>query len=73
LGDADTVGFLGVVNSAYLLHMKSTAAASALRKNYGNDRGGDASFSALAVLMTYFAFVEARKPHPWNAAETSNL
>jgi hypothetical protein len=33
----------------------------------------DSAFVALAVLMTYFAFVEARKPHPWNAAATTNL
>jgi hypothetical protein len=28
----------------------------------------DAAMSALAVLMTVFAFIEARRPHPWTAA-----
>ena len=28
----------------------------------------DAAFLVLAVLMTVFAFQEARKPHPWSAA-----
>jgi hypothetical protein len=27
----------------------------------------DAAMSALAVLMTVFAFIEARRPHPWAA------
>jgi len=29
----------------------------------------DAAFTALAVLMTILAFVEARQPHPWSAPE----
>jgi hypothetical protein len=27
----------------------------------------DAALSGLAVLMTVFAFLEARRPHPWTA------
>jgi hypothetical protein len=27
--------------------------------------------SLLAVLMTVFAFIEARKPHPWAAGEVN--
>jgi hypothetical protein len=27
----------------------------------------DAAMSLLAVMMTYFAYIEARKPHPWTA------
>ena len=27
----------------------------------------DGALAALAVLMTIFAFLEARKPHPWTA------
>ena len=27
----------------------------------------DGALSALAVVMTWFVFTEARKPHPWNA------
>jgi hypothetical protein len=29
----------------------------------------DAALSALALLTTYFAFIEARKPHPWSAPQ----
>jgi uncharacterized membrane protein YphA (DoxX/SURF4 family) len=29
----------------------------------------DGLLAALAVLMTVFAFIEARKPHPWSAPE----
>lgn len=31
----------------------------------------DGAFVALAVLMTVFAFQEARKPHPWTAQQNS--
>jgi hypothetical protein len=30
----------------------------------------DGALAALAVLMTVFAFIEARKAHPWAAAES---
>ncbi len=29
----------------------------------------DGGLAALALLMTVFAFIEARKPHPWSAPE----
>jgi len=29
----------------------------------------DGVLVALALLMTVFAFMEARQPHPWSAAE----
>ena len=29
----------------------------------------DGSLAALALLMTVFAFIEAREPHPWSAPE----
>jgi hypothetical protein len=29
----------------------------------------DSALAALAVLMTVFSYVEARKPHPWSAPE----
>jgi uncharacterized membrane protein YphA (DoxX/SURF4 family) len=29
----------------------------------------DGALAALALLMTIFAFIEARKPHPWSAPE----
>jgi hypothetical protein len=33
----------------------------------------DAALSGLAVLMTVFAFIEARQPHPWAARETAQV
>ena len=63
------VGFLGVVTRAYLLHMDINCGCFGTpEKLTGMTVVRDAAFSALAVLMTYFAFVEARKPHPWTAA-----
>ena len=63
------VGFLGVVTRAYLLHMDINCGCFGTpEKLTGMTVVRDAAFSALAVLMTYFAFVETRKPHPWNAA-----
>jgi uncharacterized membrane protein YphA (DoxX/SURF4 family) len=63
------VGFLGVVTRAYLLHMDINCGCFGTpEKLTGMTVVRDAAFSALAVLMTYFAFVEGRKPHPWNAA-----
>jgi hypothetical protein len=29
----------------------------------------DGAFTALALVMTIFAFMEAREPHPWSAPE----
>jgi hypothetical protein len=67
------VGFLGVVTRAYLLHMDINCGCFGTpEKLTGMTVVRDAAFSALAVLMTYFAFVEARQPHPWNAAEARN-
>ena len=31
----------------------------------------DGIFAALALAMTIFAFIEARKPHPWSARENA--
>ena len=33
----------------------------------------DSVFAALAVLMTIFAFLEARQPHPWSEPEKISL
>jgi uncharacterized membrane protein YphA (DoxX/SURF4 family) len=63
------VGFLAVVTRAYLLHMDINCGCFGTpEKLTGMTVVRDATFSALAVLMTYFVFLEARKPHPWNAA-----
>jgi hypothetical protein len=32
----------------------------------------DAALSALALLTTYFAFIESRQPHPWTAPEKTS-
>jgi uncharacterized membrane protein YphA (DoxX/SURF4 family) len=69
LGTLIMVGFLGVVTRAYLLHMDINCGCFGTpEKLTGMTVLRDAAFSGLAVLMTYFAFVEARKPHPWAAA-----
>ena len=68
------LGFLVVVTRAYLLHMDincgcfATPEPISLRKILE-----DAALSALAILTTYFAFIEARKPHPWTAPEKQNV
>ena len=63
------VGFLGVVTRAYLLHMDINCGCFGTpEKLTGMTIVRDASITALAVLMTYFVFTEAREPHPWAAA-----
>ena len=63
------VGFLAVVTRAYLLHMDINCGCFGTpEKLTGMTVVRDAAFSALAVLMTYFTFLESQKPHPWNAA-----
>ena len=62
------LGFLTVVTRAYLLHMDincgcfATPEPISLKKIFE-----DSALVLLAVLMTVFAFVEARKSHPWTA------
>jgi len=64
------LGFFGAVLRAYLLHMNincgcfATPEPVTLKKVFE-----DGALAALAILMTVFAFIEARKPHPWSAAE----
>jgi putative oxidoreductase len=64
------LGFLTVVTRAYLLHMDincgcfATPEPISLKKIFE-----DSLLALLAVLMTVFAFQEARKPHPWTAPE----
>jgi len=65
-------GFLTLVTRAYLLHMEINCgcfgtpepltAMTVLR---------DSALVALAVVMTIFAFQEARQPHPWTAPQNS--
>jgi len=62
------LGFLGVVTRAYLLHMDINCGCFGTpEKLTGWTIVRDAAISALALLMTYFVFTEARQPHPWAA------
>ena len=64
------LGFLTLVTRAYLLHMNincgcfATPEPISLKKIFE-----DGAMAVLALLMTIFAFVEAREPHPWSAPE----
>ena len=64
------VGFLAVVTRAYLLNMDINCGCFGTpEKLTGMTVVRDGVFTALALLMTIFAFIEARKPHPWAAPE----
>ena len=64
------LGFFVVVTRAYLLHMNINCGCFATPEPIGPRKIlEDAALSALALLMTYFAFIEARKPHPWSAPQ----
>jgi uncharacterized membrane protein YphA (DoxX/SURF4 family) len=60
------LGFFVVVLRAYLLHMEINCGCFATPEPINLKKVlEDAAMSALAVLMTTFAFLEARRPHPW--------
>jgi uncharacterized membrane protein YphA (DoxX/SURF4 family) len=66
------VGFLCLVTRAYLLHMDINCGC------FGTPEPltvktviRDGALTTLAVVMTIFAFQEARKPHPWSAPQSS--
>jgi uncharacterized membrane protein YkgB len=64
------VGFLVVVTRAYLLHMDINCGCFGTpEKLTGMTVVRDGAFAGLALLMTIFAFIEARQPHPWSAPE----
>ena len=64
------VGFLAVVTRAYLLHMDIDCGCFGTpEKLTGMTVVRDGAFTVLALLMTIFAFIEERKPHPWAAPE----
>jgi uncharacterized membrane protein YphA (DoxX/SURF4 family) len=61
-------GFTFVVLRAYLLHMNINCGCFATPEIIGLKKVlEDAALSGLALLMTIFAFQEARQPHPWSA------
>jgi uncharacterized membrane protein YphA (DoxX/SURF4 family) len=67
------VCFLAVVTRAYLLHMDINCGCfGAPEKLTGMTVVRDGAFAALALLMTVFAFIEARQPHPWSAPEKAS-
>ncbi len=64
------LGFLTVVSRAYLLHMDINCGCFAAPEPISLKKiVEDGALTALAALMTVFAFIEARKPHPWTVAE----
>ena len=63
-------GFLTAVSRAYLLHMDIDCGCFGIpEKLTGMTVVRDGAFTALALIMTIFAFIEAREPHPWSAPE----
>ncbi len=67
------LGFLGGVSRAYLLHMNINCGCFATPEPLtGMTVVRDGALVALALLMTIFAFIEARKPHPWSAQEKAS-
>src|SRR5216684_473511 len=64
------VAFLAAVTRAYLLHMDINCGCFGTpEKLTGMTVVRDGALVAFALLMTIFAFLEARKPHPWSAPE----
>jgi uncharacterized membrane protein YphA (DoxX/SURF4 family) len=62
------LGFLAVVTRAYVLHMDINCGCFARPEPVSLKKIlEDSSMALLAVLMTVFAYMEARKPHPWTA------
>jgi len=62
------LGFLSAVTRAYLLHMDINCGCFATPEPVSLKKIlEDSSMAVLAILMTVFAFQEARKPHPWSA------
>ena len=68
------LGFLTVVTRAYLLHMNINCGCFATPEPLTIMTViRDSLFVGLALLMTVFAFIEARQPHPWSGAEKPSL
>jgi uncharacterized membrane protein YphA (DoxX/SURF4 family) len=72
LATAILLGFLCLVTRAYLLHMDINCGCFGAPEPLTiKTVARDAALLALALLMTVFAFQEARKPHPWAAPQKS--
>lgn len=64
--------FLTVVTRAYLLHMDINCGCFATPEPVSLKKIlEDSSMALLAILMTVFAYQEARKPHPWSGPPPS--
>jgi len=64
------LGFLTVVTRAYLLHMNINCGCFATPEPLTLKTViRDSLFAGLALLMTVFAFIEARQAHPWSSPE----
>jgi len=67
------LGFSIVVLRAYLLHMDINCGCFATPEPISLKKVlEDTALSVLAVLMTVFAFQEARQPHPWSVSEKAS-
>lgn len=68
------LGFVGVVTRAYLLHMDINCGCFATPEPLtGWTVVRDSALAALAIVMTIFTYIEARKPHPWSASSTASV
>ena len=68
------LGFFAVVLRAYLLHMDINCGCFCDSPTDQSQKIlEDAALSGLALLMTVFAFIEARQPYPWAAPETTRF
>jgi uncharacterized membrane protein YphA (DoxX/SURF4 family) len=68
------LGFFAVVLRAYLLHMDINCGCFSTPQPINLQKVlEDAALSGLALLMTVFTFMEARRPHPWAARETTRV
>lgn len=60
------LGFVAVVTRAYVLHMDINCGCFAAPEPVSLKKIlEDCTMAALSIAMTVFAFLEARKPHPW--------
>ncbi len=66
------LGFFVGVFRAYVLHMDINCGCFATPEKMNLMKVlEDGALSVLALVMTIFAFMEARQPHPWSAADNS--
>ncbi len=72
MATAILAGFLTLVTRAYLLHMEINCGWFGTPEPLTGMTGlRDGALVALALLVTIFAFQEAREPHPWAAPQNS--